>query len=230
MTKEFGHKLPTYADRVAGETARLTQMKAQATPPEAMRAAPVAPARGTMQLVQNWEIMAGGTRRADGAHWIESSPLDVANMRAVDRARAKDPEASRSKAEDFSPAQVAMARRYRDLVEWRAGSAIKCGKLEGGSGGGGGGEFIDSFITAGQELAKLEAAIGTEVILSPRRNMDRDNARRPLSLRIALDAMVLKGWSLSKVITRHGWSPKGVTRKQVRDAIRGALDRMQGYR
>lgn len=229
MTKEFGLGLPTYADRVSGETARIAEMKAQATPPGAMHAAAVAPARGIMQLVPNWEILPGGTRRADGAHWIEASPLDVANVRAVDRALAKDPEASRAKAEVFSPGQVAMAKRYRDLVEWRAGSAIKCGKLEGGSGAGGAGEFIDSYITAGEELARLEAAIGREIILSPRRHMDRDNARRPLSLRVAFDAMVLRGWSLSKVITKHGWSPKGATRRQVRDAIRGALDRMQGY-
>ncbi|MGV8987802.1 MAG: hypothetical protein ACOH2H_16130 [Cypionkella sp.] len=230
MTKEFGTGLPTYSSRLAAETARLAEMRAAAEPPEAMRAAPVAPARGTMQLVQGWDIQPGGTRRAAGAHWIVPSMLDVINEQAPYRPSAKDPEAAPTKVAVFTPSQVAVANRYRDLVEWRAGSAIKCSKLEGGSGGGGSGEFIDAFIAAGQELAKLEAAIGSDVVLSPRRNMDRGNGRETLTVRQALDAVVLKGRTISQVITRAGWAAKGTTRREVRDAIRGALDRMQGYR
>ena len=249
MTKEFGTGLPTYSAKVARETASLAEMRLQATPPDAMRAAPVAPARGTMQLVQNWDILPGGTRRAAGAHWVHPSPLDLENhaarQRGGDEALAQaedraaragrvasddDRAAALRKVDLFTPAQVAMANRYRDLIEWRAGSAIKCAKLEGGSGGGGGGEFIDAFIGAGEELAALQAAIGSDVILSPRRHMDRGNGRDVLTVRQAVDAVILKGRTLSQVITRAGWAAKGTTRREVRDAIRGALDRMQGYR
>lgn len=215
--------------RAADEAGRLTQMRLAATPPAGMEAAPMAPARGTMQLVQDWDILPGGTRRAAGSHWVEPTRLDVMNAHAMDQARAKDPDVSRAKAEEFTPAQVAMARRYRDLVEWRAGSAIKCASLE-GSNGGGSGAYIDSFITAGKELAALRAAIGNDVVLSPRRHMDRGNSRCPLTVRQAIDAVVLKGWTVSKVVAKAGWAAKGTTRRQVRDAIRGALDRMQGYR
>jgi hypothetical protein len=238
MTKEFGTNqqgakpvLPTYADRVAGENARLDAMRVKATPPVQMREAPVAPARGVMQLVPDYDIMPGGTRRVAGAHWVQPSRLDLTNARAVDAARAEDPDVSRAKAEVFSPAQVAMAARYRDLVEWIAGSGMKCSRLERGSGGNRATDsFHETYSDHSTELARLHAAIGDEVVLSPRRHMDRDNARKVLTVRVALDAMVLKGWTLTKVITKHGWAAKGSTRTQVRDAIRGALDRMQGYR
>ena len=231
MTKEFGTNLPTYADRVAGETARLDAMRAKATPPAAMYAAPVAPARGVMQLVPDFDILPGGTRRVAGAHWVQPSRLDLINAKAVADARAVDPEVSRAKAEAFTPAQVAMAARYRDLVEWLAGSGIKCSRLERGSGGNNSTDlFHETYSDHSGELARLRAAIGDAVVLSPRRHMDRDNARQVLTVRVALDAIVLKGWTLTKVITKHGWAAKGSTRIQVRDAIRGALDRMQGYR
>lgn len=219
-----------------------------ATPPAEMQAAPVAPARGTMRLVENWMIQPGGTRRSDGAHWIEPSALDVENLfarqrggaQAVDQAEERAGRSGRSASDDereaavrrvelFTPGQVAIAERYRALVEWRAGSAIKCARLDGGKGGADGRDYIDGFLAAGDELARMQAAIGDEVILSPRRHMDRNNARGPVTVRMAVDAVALKGWTISRLLAKHGWAAKGVTRKAVRDAIRGALDRMQGY-
>lgn len=248
MTKEFGAKLPTYAERVTGETARVAMMLQLATPPAEMRAAPVAPARGVMQLVQDFDLLPGGTRRASGAHWIQPMRLDLDNSaargksgsQAVDAAEDRqfrktgaaltdaEREATLRKVDVFTPAQIGMAARYRDLVEWRAGSGIKCAKLEAGMGGGGS-DYLDRFMDAGAELRRLEAAIGAEVVLSPRRHLDRGNARGILTLRQAVDAVILRGWSLSRVIERAGWEPKGTVRRTVRDAIRGALDRMQGY-
>lgn len=250
MTKEFGANLPTYATRFSDETARLDAMRLKATPPLEMRAAPIAPARGVMQLVQNFDLQPGGTRRHAGAHWVEPSALEIANSRergkaglaAVEDAQSRaarrdghlltedEREAALRKVDLFTPAQVATATRYRDLVEWRTGSAIKCARLEGGSCGGGSGEFIDAYITYGNELAAMVAAIGTDVALSPRRHMDRDNARAVLTVRAAVDGVVLRGWTISRVIAKAGWAAKGTTRLTVRNAIRGALDRMQGYR
>ena len=225
MPKELGAKI------LAEERARLDRMLADATPPVEMRAAPVAPARGVMRLVPDFDILPGGTRRVAGAHWVQPMRLDLLNAAAVDAARATDPEVERAKVELFTPGQVAMAARYRDLVEWLAGSGIKCSKLERGSGGTGATDtFHETYHDHSEELARLQAAIGNDVILSPRRQMDRDNARRALTVRVALDAVVLKGWTLSRVITKHGWAAKGATRRQVRDAMRGALDRMQGYK
>lgn len=235
-------------ERLAGEAERLSRMLADATPPSAMRAAPVAPARGTMRLVDNWEVQAGGTRRLDGSRWLAPSSLDIENSfarkrggavaveRAEERAERRgqaltgeDEEAALRRVDLFTPGQVAMADRYRALVEWRAGSAIKCASLEAGRGGASGRDYIDSFIDAGEELDWLVAAIGAEVCLSPRRHMDRDNARGPLTVRQAVDGVILSGLTISALLKRHGWAAKGQTRKTVKDAIRGALDRMQGY-
>lgn len=249
MTKEFGAKLPTYADRVAVETTRLAQMRADATPPAAMGAAPVAPARGVMQLVPDFDILPGGTRRAAGAHWVQPSHLDVANSYARKRSGALAVDAAEEaaarkgqglteegretalrKVDLFTPSQVAIAARYRNLVEWLAGSGIKCSKIERGSGGSSATDsFHETYHDYSTEVARLQAAIGGGVILSPRRHMDRDNARGALTVRQAVDAVVLKGWSISKVISRSGWAAKGTVRRDVRDAIGGALDRMAGY-
>lgn len=234
MTKQFDPRVDG-KKRLKAEQGRLRAMMDRAEPPQAMRAAPVAPARGVMQLVPDYEIAPGGTRRVAGAHWVEPSPLDVQNAHAVEAALARDPEAVPAKAEVFSPGQVAMAARYRALVEWLAGSGMKCSRLDGGSG-----KILNrttdmypqGYSDKRTEVEKLHAAIGDGVILQvTRRNRGelRDKARRPLTVRAAVDGMVLDGLTLSRLITRHGWAANGEARRQVRDAIRAALDRMQGY-
>lgn len=232
MTKEFDPRLNGKA-LLEAEQKRVRSMMERATPPLAMREAPVAPARGVMQLVPDYALAPGGTRRVSGAHWVEPTRLDVLNARAVEAARAQDAEVPRARAELFTPGQVAIAARYRDLVEWRAGSAVKCSKLEAGRGGGEGGrDFMDHYMTAGGELDALRRAIGEGVILQvERRNRGdlREKARKPLTVRAAVDGVVLEGLTLSRLITRHGWAAKGDVRRKVRDAIRQALERMQGY-
>lgn len=236
------------AKRQAAEGDRLASMLRASVPPSEMRAAPVAPARGTMRLVENWSVQPGGTRRLDGGHWIQPSALDIENTfarrrsgaaavdRAEDRAARRGElltdeaeEAALRRVDLFTPGQVATADRYRALVEWRDGSAIKCASLEAGRGGASGRDYMDGFIAAGDELAAMQAAIGSAVCLSPRRHMDRDNARGPLTVREAVDGVVLQGLTISALLKRHGWDANVKTRRAVRDAIRGALDRMQGY-
>jgi hypothetical protein len=231
VTKGFDHKRTVLdfgmgATRLKAEGDRLAEIKLAAIPPSAMMLAPIAPARGVQQLVPDWEVLPGGTRRQSGAHWITPTSIEVLNAQAVDRARSRDPEAPRSKVELFTPSQVAMARRYLDLVEWRKGSGIRCGKLEASHGGSDPGLYIDRFMDAGAELDTLTDAIGQGIVLSPRRQMDRDNVRRALSVRAAFDGVILNGQTISKVVAAHGWQPKGSVRREVRDAIRGALDRM----
>ena len=142
--------------RLQAERQALAEMKAAAVPPAAMAAAPAAPARGVMQLVQNWDVSIGGIRRADGAHWITPTPLDLENHNArlrhgdeaADRAETRAARAGRQatrrdvelelrRIDAFTPSQQAMAKRYAELVEWRAAAGVKCGKLEPGMGGAG---------------------------------------------------------------------------------------------
>jgi hypothetical protein len=221
-------------DPVAGAARTLAEGKAlramldHATPPEAMRAAPIAPARGPQAQVPNFTVTSGGMRRVEGMHWRALSPLAAAVAQARQRHEARKPDAPF--VPPYSPAQVAMAELYAALVEWRDGSAMKCASLEAGREGGGSGHFIDSFMDRGRQLAELQARIGDGVAMDVRRHMDRGNGRARITVRAVVDMVCLGGVDLSEVLRRFGWAEKGEHRRQLRDAIRGALDRMQGYR
>ena len=230
--------------RSDAEAGRIATMLAAATPPAAMRAAPVAPARGTMQLAPDFEVMPGGTRRLTGAHWVEPTRLDLDNAVAVEaeRDRLEEIEAARlaagkaglpggveraaRRAAPFTSGQVAAAAEYRALVEWREGSPMKCGSLEPGHGGGTSGLFIDGYIAKGARLSRLVAAIGDGLALDLQRRGGA--ARRAIPVRVAVDMVVLQGASLAEVLRAHGWAAKGDHRAAVREAVCAALDRMQG--
>lgn len=215
-------------DRLAQADAAVQMRLAEATPPPEMGQAPVAPARGPQRLEINWVVGVGGSRRRDGAHWRDLCQLEVMSIQAQQRHAAKAGDAPF--VAPFTPGQIAVARDYRSIVEWREGSGIKCSSLEGGRvGGGQSGLYIDSFVERGRWLAQLQARIGTEVIMDVRRHMDRGNARRAITARAAVDALVLAGKDLSAILTAHGWTAKGDHRKVLRQGVCAALDRMQGY-
>jgi hypothetical protein len=214
--------------QLAAEARRIEVIKAQASPPPAMIAAPMAPARGPQQLVPSFTVTTGGMRRVEGAHWQGLSPLAAAVAQARMRHDARHPDAAF--VPPYDPAQVAVAEDYAALVEWRGGSAMRCASLEGGrSGGGGSGLYIDSFIDQGKWLATLHARIGDGVAMSPRRNMDRGNGRRAITVRAAVDMLCLTGVPVKTILQRFGWVGNIREMRDLRTAICGALDRMQGY-
>jgi hypothetical protein len=212
---------------LAAEARRIEGIKAQASPPPAMIAAPIAPARGPQQLVPSFTVTTGGMRRVEGAHWQGLSPLAAAVAQARLRHDARHPDAAF--VPPYDPAQVAVAEDYAALVEWRAGSALKCASLEAGRGGSGSGLFIDSFIDQGKWLATLHARIGDGVAMSPRRHMDRGNGRRAITVRAAVDMLCLTGVPVKTILQRFGWTADMKDQRALRAAICGALDRMQGY-
>lgn len=218
---------PSGSDRMAVEARRIEVIKAQAVPPPAMAAAPTAPARGPQQLVPNFTVTGGGMRRIEGAHWQGLSPLAaaVAQARLRHEARGND----LAFVPPYDPGQVAMAEFYAALTEWRDGSAMRCSSFEAGREGGGSGQFIDTFIQRGIDLAQLHQRIGCGIAMAPRRNMDRGNSRRSISVRAAVDMVCIGGQDLTEVLRRFGWEADGKNRKVLRAAICGALDRMQGY-
>lgn len=217
-----------WRDRLADEADRVRQMLADATPPVLMREAPVAPARGPQHLVPNFTVTGGGMRRVEGGHWQGLSPLAAAVAQARLRHEARNPEAPF--VPPFNSAQVAVAEDYAALVEWREGSALRCASLEGGrSGGGGAGLFIDTYIDQGRWLAELRNRIGDGVAMSVRRHMDRGNGRRVIKVRVAVDLLCLDGVAIKGVLRRFGWVGNMRECGDLRAAICGALDRMQGY-
>jgi hypothetical protein len=225
---------PRYGGRLALEAGRIAGIKAQATPPPAMSAAPMAPARGPQQLVPSFTVSSGGMRRIEGAHWQGLSPLAA----AVAQARLRHEGQTERRGTDapfvppYNPAQVAVAEDYAALVEWREGSAMRCASLEAGrnTGSAGGGLFIDAYIQQGRWLAQLQARIGTGVAMDIRRHMDRGNARRTITVRAVVDMVLIGDRDLSAVLVAFGWQANGQNRKALRLQLVGALDRMQGYK
>lgn len=216
--------------RLEVQDARVAKIKADAAPPPAMVAAPVAPARGPQLLVPSFTVTTGGMRRVDGAHFRAMSPLASAVWQARQRHEARAPDAPF--VPPYSAGQITMAEDYAALVEWRAGSALKCASLEGGRGGGGGGSgiYIDTFVDQGKWLAELHRRIGDGVAMSPRRHMDRGNGRRSITVRGALDLLCLQAMPVKAILRRSGWAADMKDQRALRAAICGALDRMQGYR
>jgi hypothetical protein len=220
-------------ERIAAERERIAAIKDRATPPEAMAAAPVAPARGTMRLQETHTMLPGGTRRRDGAHWAEAHALDAMNEQARLRHMKATPDAPFIP--PFGPGQVQVAADYRALVEWREGTGIKCSSVEArsGSSGGSSGLFIDTFIDQGRFLDRIRARIGSGNAMEPQRaskNDASDAPRSAITARRLVDAVVIEGSDLTGVLRAHGWPKNTANIRAIRDALCAALDRMQGYR
>lgn len=214
--------------RLSAEAKAVGVMLDRAVPVPEMREAAVAPARGPQQLVPNFSVTGGGMRRLEGAHWQGLSPLAAAVAQARLRHEARDSDAAF--VAPFSPGQVAVAEDYAALVEWRAGSPLRCASLEGGrSGSAGSGVFIDTFMDQGRWLDVLRSRIGGGVAMSVRRNMDRGNGRRSIMVRDAVDLLCLGGVPVKSILRRFGWVANIRECRALRSAICGALDRMQGY-
>lgn len=218
--------------RQASEAARLRAMLDRATPPPGMGAAPVAPARGPMQLVvdrvetdMGWYV-----KREVSTFWRGMDQLSIMCRQAylAHRARGGDGDF----VPPFTPGQIAMGQHYAALVERHEGAGIKCASLEGRGGGGGtGGGFADAYLAEGREIAAIRRRIGDGVALAVRRIRPSDRGSRAgITDRRLVDMVCVAGEDLTAVLRAHGWAEKGETRKALRLALCAALDRMQGYR
>ena len=190
-------------------------------------------ARGPMRGQPVYVTEPSGARRLVGVALRDVTQLEIIVERARHRHEARGPLNAKGEPLPFVPpftsGQISVARAYRDLVEWREGSPLRCSDLNGSTGGGGGaGLYIDSYIENGRWLDVLRARIGEVVVMDIRRHMDRGNARRAVTARVAVDLVVLSGLDLSAVLTRHGWAAKGTNRDALRSGLCSALDRMSG--
>jgi hypothetical protein len=221
---------PMWRSRLEAERTRCALMLDRAVAhPDVAGIVPAAPARGPMVISQGFEALPGGTRRQAGIRLRELSPLAqmVANARMRHEARDYDADF----VAPFTPGQVQVSEDYRALVERHEAGLVKCSSTEAGRGGvGGSGLAIDRFIDDGRFLDVLRIRIGDGVAMSVRRNMDRGNGRKAITMRALVDQVVLVGRDFSFVLARHGWQADGKNRKALRLALCGALDRMQGYR
>lgn len=218
--------------QVDQERQRLAAIIAAAAPPVECggRIIP-APARGAFKVEPQTQLLPQGVDgwvQADAgfAGWRPIRAVDVFDVMLRAAAKADQPP-------PFSPGQVAIGRRYRDLTEKHAAGGIKCSDLTGWVGGGSGGDFMDAYLAEGRELAAMQRRIGTGAALSVRRvrpSARGGAGRRNIPDRVLVDLVCLGGRGVSDVLRAHGWAVKGDTRKAVTKALCGALDRMIGYR
>lgn len=225
--------------RARMEQAEIAGIKAAAAIPA--RCGPeiaAAPARGGFVVFTPREMVPGSTQRQRHAGFAGRDTLrhaDVFDRMEAD-ARRRHKAAGGADAGFVAPfghGQVAIARRYRDLVERHAGAGFRCASVEAGHGGGAGGEFIDAFVAEGIEIERIRQRIGRGVAMQLRRVRLSARGRRSRGLisdRALVDRVCLSDETPSAVLRAFGWEPKGPAREALRQALAAALDRMQGYR
>ena len=211
--------------------AAAARMVTGATPPDACGPRIIAaPARGASVLVPQASMVPNGKDKWEvhEAGWAGFQPVRAVDV--FDRMGKAAADAERPA--PFTPGQVAVARRYRALVERHDAGGIKCSDLVGRTGGSGR-DFMDAYLAEGRELAALRGRIGANAAMAVRRVRPsaRGGAdRRTILDRDLVDMVCLGDRTLSDVLRAHGWATKGDTRDAVREALSGALDRMIGSR
>jgi hypothetical protein len=217
--------------RLDEERDRIALIKAAAQPPaECGPTIIAAPARGPGVAFQPLEM------RPKGEEDWQAVPVGYGGRSAVraadvfDRMIASAERAGR--AWPLTPGQIAVGRRYRDLVEWRAAGAIKCSAIDGRQAGSGERDFMDAYLSVGRELAGMKRRMGNGIAMQVRRVRPsaRGNGQRgPICDRALVDMVCLQQMLLTEVLRRHGWSTKGPHRDALREALSASLDRMIGY-
>lgn len=217
--------------RMARVTAAAKAVAGAAVPADCGGRIIPAPGRGAFRLDPQVQLVPQGEEdwaatSAGFAGWKPIRAVDV-----FDRMLKAAAEADR--AAPLTPGQIAMARRYRALVERHDAGGIKCSALDGRTGGGAGRDFMDAFLAEGRELDAIRRRIGTGASMAVRRvrPLARGEAGRATIMdRTLVDMVCLGDRSLSDVLRAHGWAAKGPARDALREALSRALDRMIGYR
>ena len=226
------------ARRLADEAARLDAIKAGAAVPDICGPRIVAaPARGGFVVEHQVTMVPNGV----DAHGLDKWAAALtgyghrANVRGTDVFDRMIAQALRRKrAPALTPGQMAIGRRYRDLVEALSADGCSLSSLEGSSGGSGDdGGWMDHRLQMADERDRLRRRIGNGCAMPIRRVRPSDrgpNPRGPIMDRVLVDMVCLSDKSLDDVLRAHGWQRDGRTRKAIAQALSAALDRMIGYR
>lgn len=211
------------------EQARMDEVRSLGFVPDAVGPEiPVAPARGPVRM---FESMASYPKGEDG---FEMKAAGYMGRKTLQRADSFDLMAAKAarhkKAPPFSPAQVAMGRFYRDLVEKHSCAGVKCSSLESLSqGSSGGGEFMDAVLRDRQRIDVLRRRIGSGSAMVVRRHRPSDRgSRASIFDRRLVDIICLEDGTISDVLKGHGWSIKADLVTSLQVALGQVLDRMMG--
>ncbi|WP_145399604.1 hypothetical protein [Paracoccus sulfuroxidans] len=233
MTKEFREAA---AARAAAERARLDAIRAaSAVPDECGPDIIPAPARGGFVLQRLVEVIPQGD---DG---FAVAPTGYGHRSAIrtadifDRMRAQALRAKRPM--PLTPGQVAMGRRYRDLVEILDAGGCKLSSLDSSSGSADGGNWMDRRLEVSGELAQLRRRIGGQDALIVRRVRPSKRAvlaagedtRCKFSNLDVVHLVCVDDYSAGDVLRRFRWQDNGRNKKAIMEALSGSLARMIGY-
>lgn len=132
----------------------------------------------------------------------------------------------------FTPGQEQAGRDYALLSERVAASGVKCSSIEALRGGSGNGDREEAMLADFQRLRSMHRRIGDGLAKEVRRQRPSatGGARSAIRVRTLVDQVCIGGLSLDSVLEAHGWKAGDtVARAGLRDALCGALNRMQGY-
>lgn len=226
------------AARLEAERARIAKIKAKAAVPSKCGPDIIsAPARGAFVATHRVTMVPNGVDDRGLEKW---SPARTgyghrASVRAADVFDRMIADAGRKKRQvaTLSPGQIAIGRTYRAMFEHLAADGTKLSKLDAPSGGGGSLYWMDHRLELSGRIELLRIRIGAGMALAVRRIRPSDRGadqRGPIMDRTLVDMVCLKDMTIEQVLKAHGWVKDGRTHEALSVALRGALDRMIGYR
>lgn len=194
-------------------------------------------ARGGFVLVRPVELLPVGSDRFEAVHrgYGGRSAIrraDVFDAMIAAAARAKRPW-------PLLPSQIAMGRRYHDLVELLSADGTKLSSLQSSHGGCAGRDWMDRRLEFSSELASIRRRIGVDpaIVLRRIRPSQRGRKLQPgesapniFTKRDLVDAVCLRGKSIKQALAMFGWQDNGRNCKAALEALAGVLDEMIGYR
>jgi hypothetical protein len=219
---------------LANEAIRLAAIKSAAACPDGCGPEIVdcAPARGPVQRFQPRVAsitLAGQVRVARAGYngydaLRRADAFDVMQQQASRRAKADAKPL-------FTVGQIAAGRDYAALYERCAAAGVRCSSLESLGGGSGQGSYIDAVIRDSGQLAALDRAIGTAVVMSPRgAQAHADRGRRLIRANDLVVGICVGGKTVSQLLQSFGWSRSPTARNKITGELCCALDRMCGFR
>lgn len=237
--KEGGHKMLSTAKQArAAEAVRIAAIKAAAAVPEECGPdiAP-APARGEFVLHRNVELLPVGTDKVEAVHRGFGGRSAIRRADAFDAMLAAAARAKRPA--PLTPSQIAIGRRYHDLVELLSADGMKLSQLQGSFGGAGKTDWMDQRLVYADELARMRRRLGVGPVMLLRRirPSQRGRALAPgeaapemFTRRDLVDGACLRQMSIRRVLALFGWQTNGRNCKAAMGALSEALDAMIGYR
>ena len=211
--------------------ARLAEVRALGfVPAEVGPEIPTAPARGPVRMV---DMMASYPKGDDGFEVKPAGFLGRKTLRLADSFDVMAAKAARhKKPAPFTPAQVAMGRFYRDLVERHESAGVKCSSLESLSqrgGGGRGSDYIDAVLRDRDQISALRKRIGVGSAMVVRRIRPSGHGSRiSITDQRLVDIVCLEDGTITDVLRKHGWAVNADLVKALNRGLAEVLDRMMG--